>query len=870
MRPRLSFSLSAPTRGSASGVPASDAATPRPVVPIERGMQIYMCVFAGSFLFWLLAKPGGETALTWFSDVALSVTAIAGGLGSLLLSWTLRGPDRRGWLFISAGVLSWGLGQAVWSYYELIAHRAPFPSGADVGYLGMIPLMLTGVALLPAARDMRGDRLKVGLDALIVMTALVTVGWYAVLGPIYTSADSTWTEKIILLAYPAGDVLLMCGLVGGFARGWIARGNVALVPLIAGIVLFIVADFGFAFLTVNEAYASGDPIDIGWPLGFLFVTYAVIRRKSHGLTTAGAESVQAELPGWLDSVRVAAPYILVAAVGVLIFASRAADRGMQSNIFMVAALATVFLVVLRQFITMNDNARLNRKLRSFHQLVSSLSAAASTGEVCAVGLGALRQTVGGFVAVLYLRQGDDYTATASDPPGRLEEVGTVPKELLVPHNGEVIVRLGEHGLNEIWVPLTARGQTRGLIAMNAADLGRAIDTETLTTIGSEIGVCFENQRRFEEARELADHDSVTGLYNPRYFHTQIEEFIQGAESTNGNLGLIVLDIDDFKLFNDTFGHAAGDHVLQTVAAGLRGLEPPDGFSARLGGDEFAVVLPHLNRGETIEFAQGVQRWCNEQAYVSEGGERVPIRLTFGFSNYPEQGTRRFEIVAAADATLYEAKHSGGGLSATIGGRRVTDAARASGTFGFLEALVTSVDNKDKYTKRHCDLVSEYAQMIGEGLGLSEESQRSLVIAGALHDVGKICVPDRILRKPTKLTKEEYEIMKMHVPLAANLIQQVPRRRDVLDAVLHHHERFDGTGYVKGLKGDRIPLLGRIMAVADAFSAMTLDRHYRKALPLDLAIAELRAGAGTQFDPQLVDVFIAQMERKLRGGLEAAA
>ncbi len=156
------------------------------------------------------------------------------------------------------------------------------------------------------------------------------------------------------------------------------------------------------------------------------------------------------------------------------------------------------------------------------------------------------------------------------------------------------------------------------------------------------------------------------------------------------------------------------------------------------------------------------------------------------------------------------------------------------------------------------------------MDLSSQVQRSLAIAGALHDVGKLCVPDRILRKPGPLSAEEYEIIKRHVPMAEMLIQNVPWRKDVLDAVVHHHERVDGKGYIRGLKGDEIPLLGRITAVADAFSAMTLDRPYRKAFPLDQAMTELRKHRGTQFDGDVVDVFLRQMEQRLRPqSLEAA-
>jgi diguanylate cyclase (GGDEF)-like protein len=419
-----------------------------------------------------------------------------------------------------------------------------------------------------------------------------------------------------------------------------------------------------------------------------------------------------------------------------------------------------------------------------------------------------------------------------------------------------------------WLPLSERGQLRGVISVNGVDADRELDRQTLITIGAEFGVAYENQRRFEEARALADRDPMTGLFNPRYLHTALDELTGASEQQGEEFALVLLDIDDFKLFNDTYGHQAGDEVLTIVAAGLREHCEAGAFGARFGGDEFAVVLPKCGRTAAIDFIKRLQEWADNQAFQQEGGERIPIRLSFGLGVFPEHGTKRYEIVSAADASLYDAKRSGSSLVTRVADER-RDALLKSGTFTFLEALVTSVDNKDQYTKRHCDLVSEYALVVAEGMSLSDEIKRSLVIAGALHDVGKICIPDRILRKPSGLTPEEYETIKLHVPLAANLIQHVPRRKDVLDGVLNHHERFDGSGYMKGLKGMEIPLLGRIMSIADAFSAMTLDRPYRKALPFDHALQEILKGSNSQFDPELVEVFIAEMERRF-GGIQRAA
>jgi putative nucleotidyltransferase with HDIG domain len=207
------------------------------------------------------------------------------------------------------------------------------------------------------------------------------------------------------------------------------------------------------------------------------------------------------------------------------------------------------------------------------------------------------------------------------------------------------------------------------------------------------------------------------------------------------------------------------------------------------------------------------------------------------------------LVALADAAMYTAKRQ----SSTGDASSVRTSADTN--FGVLDNLVQAIDAKDSYTKAHCDIVAEYAVKLAERLGLPPESKRALRIAGLLHDIGKLAVPDDILKKPAPLTQEEYEIMQRHVSIGEVLIREVPELKEVIQAVACHHERFDGTGYPRGLKGDEIPLIGRIIALADAYSAMCLDRPYRKGMSHDRVLNELVAGARVQFDPELAQVFV---------------
>jgi HD-GYP domain-containing protein (c-di-GMP phosphodiesterase class II) len=239
--------------------------------------------------------------------------------------------------------------------------------------------------------------------------------------------------------------------------------------------------------------------------------------------------------------------------------------------------------------------------------------------------------------------------------------------------------------------------------------------------------------------------------------------------------------------------------------------------------------------------------------VVADGMDLPIRCSVGAATFPHDGQSRQDLIGRADAAMYAAKDLGGGAIGAVGQSTRTLEPTA---FGALSGLVRAVDRKDRYTKDHSDKVRDYAVACGRRLGLPPSKIAALDIAGQLHDVGKIAVPDLILRKPGQLDPEEEATMRQHVIFGELMIKGVPHLDDVLAGVAHHHERWDGGGYPYGKSGSEIPLLGRILALADAYAAMTHDRPYRKGRSPQQAIDELRAGAGMQFDPDLVEPFIA--------------
>ena len=365
----------------------------------------------------------------------------------------------------------------------------------------------------------------------------------------------------------------------------------------------------------------------------------------------------------------------------------------------------------------------------------------------------------------------------------------------------------------------------------------------------------QRERLLAEALERADRDPLTGLLNHRAFHRRLEEEAARAVREGTSLAVAMMDLDNFKFFNDVYGHRTGDEVLRLVAHALQGECRPYDTLARFGGDEFAMLMPGLQENGADDLARRITACLYDHGYLPPGYDSpIPVGLSVGVAVFPDDTASRSEVLDLADSRLRLAKT--GADEALVSAERLrTDLVRTVSGFSILDALVTAVDTKDRYTRCHSEDVLTYSLQIAEKTGLDEDTRRTLAIAALLHDVGKIGVPDNILRKPGSLTEEEFTAIRQHPQMGANIVGAVPGFETILDAVRHHHERWDGGGYPHGLCGAATPLLARILAVADAFSAMTTDRPYRKGMTETKALGILRDGIGTQWDPACVDAFL---------------
>ena len=365
----------------------------------------------------------------------------------------------------------------------------------------------------------------------------------------------------------------------------------------------------------------------------------------------------------------------------------------------------------------------------------------------------------------------------------------------------------------------------------------------------------ETESLLAEALERADRDPLTGLFNHRAFHKRLDDAVAAACAAGQPVGLLLLDLDNFKGFNDAHGHGAGDEVLRRMASALSSACPEDCLLGRFGGDEFALLLPGAGDARTAQIAARLEAAAAGLHYCPPGYESpVPLSFSAGRAGLPGDGLCRTALLEAAQARLRVAK-SGGQTDGEAEALR-RRMARSVGGFTMLDALVTAVDNKDRYTRRHSEDVLAYSLSIACALGLSASQQHDIEVAALLHDVGKIGVPDYILRKPGRLTGDEFEAVMQHPMMGAVIVGAVPGFEEMLDAIRHHHERWDGGGYPFGLRGEEIPFTARLLAVADAYSAMTTDRPYRKGMNPERARRILKEGAGTQWDPACVAAFLS--------------
>jgi diguanylate cyclase (GGDEF)-like protein len=399
-----------------------------------------------------------------------------------------------------------------------------------------------------------------------------------------------------------------------------------------------------------------------------------------------------------------------------------------------------------------------------------------------------------------------------------------------------------------------------LVPMGTLTVGAILIRSMRGRVGSLI------ERLYDTART----DPLTDLPNRRGFRELLDLELERARRRESKLTVLVGDLDHFKEVNDRSGHHVGDAVLARVARLLEGSKRTIDAAARVGGEEFTLVLPDTGENEAFVVAERLR--CEVEAEF--GGDSVPITISFGIATYPQHGHTAGSLLRAGDEALYGAKRHGRNRSVihtpvlreTIREAESRDIEGERFTSAMLD-LAEAVDLRFSGSARHSETVGRYAEMMAIELGLSEDRVVRVRLAGVLHDIGKVLIPETILQKPAALDVDEFDVIKRH-PLFGTQILDHPALADVRGWVGMHHERPDGNGYPAGISALELPLEARILAVADAYEAMTSDRAYRDSIGHLAARAELQRCAGTQFDENVVWAFLRILEQESQRAAEA--
>jgi diguanylate cyclase (GGDEF)-like protein/putative nucleotidyltransferase with HDIG domain len=370
------------------------------------------------------------------------------------------------------------------------------------------------------------------------------------------------------------------------------------------------------------------------------------------------------------------------------------------------------------------------------------------------------------------------------------------------------------------------------------------------------------------AMKLALTDPLTGLGNHRHFHDRLERELVEAERNERSFSLCLVDVDDFKRVNDLFGHPAGDRVLSRLATNLR----RNGEAFRLGGDEFALLLPDYDECEAVKTAGAIVERISQLGLEHIGS----VTVSAGVATFPRQAPDRGELIRLADSALYWAKENGKNrvhvyrpdVVELAELRKLATGPDRAARFRAAASLAKAVDLRDTYTGSHSARVADLAARVAARLGLDQEQIELARLAGSLHDLGKLAIPEEILRKPGPLTGPERLVLERHPQIGFRMLDSLGIE-PVADWILHHHERWDGRGYPDRLPGNEIPLGARIIFVVDAYDAMTSDRVYRGRLTQLDALIELERCAGTQFDPSVVAALAEELELEAEDRLAVA-
>ncbi|MBN1628235.1 MAG: GGDEF domain-containing protein, partial [Thermoleophilia bacterium] len=699
--------------------------------------------------------PADSYARALVSDLGF----VAFEVGAVVLcfaAWRSNRERRDQWVWAGVGV--WLLlnlfADSVWGYYEVVAKvEVPFPGLADVGYLGSYVVAFVTVIIAAWKASGRLRAIETTLDAMMFTIGVAAVLWPFLLGPLVREPETDlgfWVN----LAYPIADLLIVLA----FATFFLAtsaqerrRPPTYFVVICVAFLCQAVGDSAY-FVVVEQGgdYGPGSWMDTVWLLAFAIAGIAALMAirsaKEPAIAGAGETEASAQMVLYRDVFsgrwRILIPYVVLVALLVVLMTRLAVNDwqwSRQSWGPFILGLATTALLVVRQYAVLAQNRRLgaslaqtsgelevkvadleglNARLEMLNDRSNRINTLRDLHEVAEAGLELaclFAGCPGGWLTIKDEQGQDAVIATR----GQVEQhhPGTATLNAAAAARGSLRA-----------VPLEVRGEGLGTIWL-VRPANEQQGPDLLPVIATHVATSLDNAKRYEEAVHLAERDPLTGLFNHRGIHRRLAGEALRAQQSGSELSLVMMDLDDFKMLNDTYGHPAGDAVLKQVSDAVRSVLRHADLAGRVGGDELLLVLPNTGAEGAMQLCERLRGAQLIRPFVAPDGQNVPVSFSLGVATYPDDAQSLGQLIEIADANLYASKQRGGnattGSPPQVAESRAVDAA---GVLGVAGRLLNVVGARDHYTRRHSEHVALFALSLGEAAGLSEESLDTLHVA----------------------------------------------------------------------------------------------------------------------------------------------
>lgn len=846
-----------------------------------------LLLFVGAFAvqaFLPAGQPLGRI-LYFASLVGPCMIALVWGLATGNLIFAAHKRPAIAWICIGVGTGLCGFGELFYNLPQLLGTgESNDAKWIDILFLSSYLLQAIGFLLLSPSQSSRA-KIRVAIDSATIAVAGGFFLWTFLLKKTVNDHSISELDRISALLYPTFGLFVIWAALKLFTEKTLQGHSVrtSLIALI-GITTYVGSDIYWSFLEANSSYASGRFGDIGWPIGYGLVALAtIIAFRTKPRSNVGDCAERSAIIQKLVSLLI--PTVAFLTTIVIAWGDYRVDS--QFGILSLSALlAMSVLLSARQIVSLLESQdtikKINEDLETIVtartaeledrvDLVVRITHSEDLESACELAASALSQYCDALGCGVHLKS----IPGEERPFGHLRWVGDHRDAFKVYDAFEPgVENVDEKGIRTATfvresdqfhlysVPLCGSMEQFGSVACVYSQVPDSLEINRLGTMASDLSSALGQLFLSFQAVAASEVDYLTGLLNHRAVSRRFHKVCENARETNPVLGVITLDIANFRMFNDTYGHVVGDELLRKVGRELKNALGSAVIIGRTGSDEFMIILQNANLSRTYKVARLVNETISNINLIPEGyTERIPISAHIGLASYPESSSNPYVVLTKAAASLEEAKKARFEITEEEVYTAESKKHLADDSVEIIEMFVTAIDNMDSYTRRHSEDVMKYAVWIGEELEASPEVLQTIATAALLHDIGKIAVPSSILQKPAALNEEEQLVVRQHPYIGSLIVQALPGMAGTVDGVLHHHEHYDGTGYPYGLAGKDIPFLGRLLAVADAYSAMTTDRPYRRGMDPQIAAGRITAGRGTQFDPEFTDAMIGALVRR---------